>query len=222
MRENLRFMGRMTAGMTHEINNVLAVIRETAGLAQDLAALDVSKASPHGERIIGCLEEVQRQIERGAAVTRSLNRFAHSVDHDREARPVQELMALAAALHDRFVRQHQVDLAVSGASGAPAVDADPFLVIEVLSRLIFQVLADMDAGQGRVHISADPADTGRPRAVRVWPEGGLKTEPSATVSGPSSESSADPAADLIPAMTSNGLSVRPVSDSRSDGWLLCW
>lgn len=214
MRENLRFMGRMTAGMTHEINNVLAVIRETAGLAQDLAALDVSRAAPHGERIIGCLEEVQRQIERGAVVTRSLNRFAHSVDHDRETRSVQELMALAAALHDRFVRQHQVVLDVSSASGAASVNADPFLVIEVLSRLIFQVLADMGAGQGRVHMSADPTDTGRPQAVRVWLEDSAAAD--------SSVSGVDPTVDLVPAMAANGLSVRPVSDSRSDGWLLCW
>ena len=221
MRENLRFMGRMTAGMTHEINNVLAVIRETAGLAQDLAALDVSKASPHGERIIECLQEVQRQIERGAAVTRGLNRFAHSVDHDRETRPVQDLLDLAASLHDRFVRQHQVVLGVSRTPGAASLDADPFLVIEVLSRLIFQALADLGAGKGRVRISADPADTGRPKAVRVWFED-QAADSAPAGSGPAAESGVDPAADLAPAMASSGLSVRPVSGSRAGGWLLCW
>lgn len=32
----IRFMGRITAGITHEMRNVLAVIRESAGLIQDL------------------------------------------------------------------------------------------------------------------------------------------------------------------------------------------
>jgi len=40
----IAFFGRITAGVTHELKNVLAIVNESSGLMQDLLAL--SKEAP--------------------------------------------------------------------------------------------------------------------------------------------------------------------------------
>lgn len=65
-------MARLLASGVHDMRNVLAVIRESAGLAQDMAAL-AGAALPRGERLLAALTEVQSQILQGAALPRAWN-----------------------------------------------------------------------------------------------------------------------------------------------------
>lgn len=212
MRRRLQYMGRMTAGMTHEINNVLAVIRETAGFAQDLISLSGPDSFPNREKALKCLEEVQRQIERGSGFTRALNRFAHSVDHERQTTPVQDIVALAVALNERHVRQKCAVLEAVETEASPALDADFFLVIEALSLLISRAVEDL-GGEGKVLLSFDLKDTGRENSVRVWPE-------HAAPAGPANNSA--PAAELASDLSAFGLCIAPPARESDIGWLLCW
>jgi len=212
MRRDLQFMGRMTAGMTHEINNVLAVIRESAGLAQDLATLGEAAEFAHRDRIVACLGQVQTQIDRGGRLTRALNRFAHSVDHDRGAASMEELIGLTVALNDRHARQHRVTLEYEPGSDAATVETDLFLFVEALSRLIVRAVASLE-GEGKVLLSCNPEDTGMPRAVRVTPQGALT---------PAASADEDPTADLAEEMASCGLSVVLRADNEAPpAWLFC-
>ncbi len=213
MHRKLQFMGRVTAGMTHEINNVLAVIRETAGLAQDLA----SNCGPqdqfiHQERVMRCLQEVQRQIDRGSEATRALNRFAHSVDREMQTLPIRDVIAATMALNDRFARQRNIALENVPTPNGPVIESDLFLVIEILSRLIEQA-ANALVGGGKVLLSFAPEDTGRTKAVRIWPEKADTAQPS--VGG-------SPFAELKEEMQRSGLSVHAPADPAATGWLFCW
>ena len=64
-------MARLLASAVHDMRNVLAVIRESAGLAQDMAAL-AGDALPRGERLLAALSEVQNQILQGAALAEGM------------------------------------------------------------------------------------------------------------------------------------------------------
>lgn len=68
-------MGRLMSSATHDMRNVLAVIRESAGLAQDM--LHVSGTDlPGGRRLHTALEQVQEQVLRGAALAESMGNLA--------------------------------------------------------------------------------------------------------------------------------------------------
>ena len=69
-------MGRLLASATHDMRNVLAVIRESAGLAQDMVQLAAGADKPADPRVIKALKEAQQQILRGAALARLTGHLA--------------------------------------------------------------------------------------------------------------------------------------------------
>ena len=61
------FLGRITAAFTHEMKNVLAIIKESAGLMEDLLALSQEAAFPHRDRFARCLSDDCRRRRSGAS-----------------------------------------------------------------------------------------------------------------------------------------------------------
>lgn len=77
----LTFFGQVSASISHEIKNALAIINENAGLLEDLVLLSKKGLSPDIERLSRLAETVQRQVRRADDLVKKMNRFAHSADH---------------------------------------------------------------------------------------------------------------------------------------------
>ncbi len=76
--QGIEFFGRMTASISHEIKNTLAIVNENAGLLGDLALL-MDKGRPLSpERLTTLAGNIRRQVQRADDIIRRLNRFAHS------------------------------------------------------------------------------------------------------------------------------------------------
>ena len=108
-KKEIVFFGKITAGITHEIKNVLAIISESAGLIEDLCAL-TPEAVPHSERIKKALVTINGQIERGADLSTGLNRFAHSPDSAVKTVDLSEVTGQMIILSQRFARLKNVTL----------------------------------------------------------------------------------------------------------------
>lgn len=109
-REELRFFGRITAGCTHELKNVLAVIKESSGLMEDLMDLAREAPIPHREKFENALAAIKKQVRRGVEITDHLNRFAHSPDAELADIGLNETVRQMAALVQRFARLKKVTL----------------------------------------------------------------------------------------------------------------
>ncbi len=107
------FIGKITAGMTHEFMNVLATIRENSGLMEDLLALCRETSFPHREKFAKTLIIIQKQVNRGMEISARLNKFAHSMDEPKARVEVNELLDQLAFLVQRFARLKQVQLTVN-------------------------------------------------------------------------------------------------------------
>ncbi len=70
-------MGRLSAGVAHEINNPLAIINEKAGLLKDLITME--KNLPH-EKTVELVDSILSSIKRCSAITHSLLGFAKHID----------------------------------------------------------------------------------------------------------------------------------------------
>ncbi|MEJ2186570.1 MAG: hypothetical protein P8Z36_11600, partial [Gemmatimonadota bacterium] len=104
------FVARLTAGATHELRNVLAIVKESAGLVQDLLAMGAS-ADGRADKALG---RIETQVGRGAELLTSLNRLAHGLDRDEDAVDLGEAVEHAVVLCQRYARQRERALEVRG------------------------------------------------------------------------------------------------------------
>ncbi|MCW7753981.1 hypothetical protein OOT00_08280 [Desulfobotulus sp. H1] len=107
--QGIQFSGKITAALTHELRNVLAVIRETGGLMQDVMALTAS--SGHGdERIRKGFQTIGEQVLRGSELMDRLNRFAHTPDRPEEFFDMAEAAKEFFLLTERFCRLKRIEI----------------------------------------------------------------------------------------------------------------
>lgn len=97
----IRFFGRVTASISHEIKNVLAIINENAGLLEDLLLMYEKGGNLDTDRIKNLAGRVRDQVKRGDGIIKNMNQFAHSVDHLIEQVDLNELLSLMVRLAQR-------------------------------------------------------------------------------------------------------------------------
>ena len=108
----LDFFGNMTASISHELKNALAIVNENAGLLGDLALL-MEKGRPLSpERLVSLAGNIRRQVQRADDIIRRLNRFAHSAHEPAASTDLGEVLAFTVALADRLATMKGVALTV--------------------------------------------------------------------------------------------------------------
>ena len=80
--KEIEFIGKITAGVTHEVNNVLASIREISGLMTDILSITNEDSFPRKEKFQTSLQKIQNQVQRGIKLTSQLNKFSHLPDNE--------------------------------------------------------------------------------------------------------------------------------------------
>ncbi len=114
----LQFFGKISASISHEIKNALAVINENAGLLDDLTLMAEKGMPIDPARLRRLAETVMKQIRRADGIVKNMNTFAHSVDEPIKAVNIVEVLAVMRELSARVaaMRNVTVDLRFSGAS----------------------------------------------------------------------------------------------------------
>ena len=108
--KEVAFFGKITAGITHELKNVLAIIRESSGLMGDIISISPEAVVKHQEKIQNSIVRIKDQIERGVNLTDRLNRFAHSTDETLSKIDLQVTTEQLVTLAQRFARLKHVVL----------------------------------------------------------------------------------------------------------------
>ncbi|MGD8867091.1 MAG: hypothetical protein PVI01_05665 [Gemmatimonadales bacterium] len=104
------FIGQITAGATHELRNVLAIVNESAGLIADIVSSPELRGLPKSEKLMRAVGRIETQVKRGSDLLTGLNRFAHSLDHAEDEVDLDELVQQIGFLCQRMARKgrHQV------------------------------------------------------------------------------------------------------------------
>ena len=71
-------IGRLAAGVAHEINNPLAIINEKAGFVKDI--FHFKKEYQKDTRLIETMDDILKSVERCGRITRQLLSFARHMD----------------------------------------------------------------------------------------------------------------------------------------------
>lgn len=81
-RADLVFFGKISASISHELQNVMAIISEAAGFLGDLTEMAKKGGAIQLDMLQTCSKEIQEEIHRGFDTIQQMNRFAHSVDDE--------------------------------------------------------------------------------------------------------------------------------------------
>ena len=134
---HLAFVGRVTASLSHEVKNTLAIISESSGLMGDLLEYTAPPAEwePY-PRLKTLLTTIAEQVERSVVILKRLNRFAHSMDEQLVALDLNDLLMEIASLAQRFARLREVGLETRLCSESLKMRSDPFRIQQVVFHFI--------------------------------------------------------------------------------------
>jgi signal transduction histidine kinase len=154
-----QFFGKMTASISHEIKNVLAIINENAGLLEDLALMADRGAAIESQRLKNMSQAVMKQVSRADAIVKNMNRLAHSVDESAKTIDLNELMELLVALSDRFASMRGVAVQPKLAENPVRLRTAPFFLMNLLW-LCLDFAMDATGEDKTVELVTQKTDTG--------------------------------------------------------------
>jgi len=150
--ERLAAVGRLAAGVAHEINNPLAVIAEVSGYLEDLVA-KVEGALPEplrGELLEG-LPKIRAQIGRGRSITTRLLSFARKSEARVEAADVNAAVDEVLPFLEKQAKLARVTIERNLQPDLPRVAIEELQLEEVLINLITNSIQAMsDRGRGTI------------------------------------------------------------------------
>ena len=128
----LRYFGMMTASISHEIKNVLAIINENAGLMGDLTQMMIKNGAVDLERIHSLTGRFGTQVTRADNIIRNLNQFAHSIEEPVKEIDLRESLELTVALSQRFSAMREVAIDLNLPDTSVNVKTNPFFLSNLI------------------------------------------------------------------------------------------
>ena len=144
-------IGRLAAGVAHEINNPLAIINEKAGLIKDLLGMS-NENPPDKEKLLKQTKTIIQSVARCSEITHRLLGFARHMDIKIEPVAIDALIrdVLGFLEKEADYRDIQVDMQV--ADTLPMVHSDRGQLQQLFLNLVNNAFDAMKKG-GRLEIS---------------------------------------------------------------------
>jgi hypothetical protein len=144
--QGLAFFGAITASLSHEMNNVLAIVNELSGLQDDCLV-----AAEHGrpldaDKLRSTAVRIGEQVERGKAFVKQLNGFAHCVDQGGLTLDAGANLQAVISLSQRFARLRKVALECTLPAEHVELDGCPFDLQHLIYRGIEMALGSSPEG----------------------------------------------------------------------------
>jgi signal transduction histidine kinase/CheY-like chemotaxis protein len=146
--EKLAGLGELMAGISHELNNPLAVVTGHA----ELLLMDGSLEKTVCER----LEKMRGEAHRAKRLVESLLRVARGEAARCEPSDLNTVVAQSIALLQFLLDQNQVRLELELADGLPAISLDPFQVQQLIFNLVNnarQAMMEVPAGARHLQVA---------------------------------------------------------------------
>lgn len=172
------FMGEVTASITHEVQNVLAIIQQSAGLMGDfldlsrkesLKSLGFRKGFQYHDKFATLIAAIGEQVERGSHLIGGLNRLAHVPDSQADTTDVGRSVLLLFSLIGRIARKRRVEFvleAVEGEHKAACAPMQALMALYGVARALVEALSGC-----AVRVSVADCEDG-PMVAFILPEGG--------------------------------------------------
>ena len=128
----LQFFGRISASISHEIKNVLAIVNENAGLLEDFTLMADQGKPIDPARLKMMAAAVKRQVARADEIIKNMNRFAHSIDQTATTVDLDQTIELFIALTARFAAMRSVKVDLQLPASPLTIPTAPYYLMNLL------------------------------------------------------------------------------------------
>ncbi len=143
-------IGRLAAGVAHEINNPLAIINEKAGLITDI--LGISGDLPHKDKLLKQTETILKSVNRCSEITHRLLGFARHMDVKNEPVAVDALIRDVLGFLEKEAAYRDIKVEMNVSDTLPTIHSDKGQLQQLFLNLINNAFDAMKKG-GKLVIS---------------------------------------------------------------------
>ena len=143
-------IGRLGAGVAHEINNPLSIINQKAGLLKDYIML--SEELPPKDKLVGLVNSVLKSAERCGGITHRLLGFAKHMEVQWGNIDLDELIKDVLSFLEKEASYRSIKIDFNYPEEPPTVVSDRAQLQQVFLNIINNAFAAMDDG-GHLEIS---------------------------------------------------------------------
>lgn len=158
----LASVGRLAAGVAHEINNPLAIINEKAGLIKDI--LEVSgDLSQNKEKFLGLINGIFDSVNRCRTITHRLLGFSRRMEMSYDAIDVNDAVNEVVGFIEKEISFRNIRMELNLSKDLPKIVTDKGQIQQVFLNIINNAIDAVDEG-GLIEVSSIIKDN---QVVRV-------------------------------------------------------
>ncbi len=129
-------LGKMAAGIAHEINNPLAIIGEKAGWMKDLLEEEDVARSENFQELQQCVNKIRDQVDRCRTVTHHLLSFGRRIAPIQESVDINRILADTVMLFKSEASFRSIEINTQYDDLIPRVSTDPTQLQQVFLNII--------------------------------------------------------------------------------------
>ena len=137
-------LGKLAAGVAHEVNNPLAVIREKAGWMRDLLEEEDVKASPNFMEFEDAVNKIEQHVERAGNVVHRMLGFARRMEPVCNDLYINDVIKQTTAFLDNEIRFRNIELVWNLAPDLPTIQSDASQIQQVILNLFNNAIDAID------------------------------------------------------------------------------
>ena len=163
-------LGKLAAGIAHEINNPLMLIREHAGWIRDLLEDEKPDKMMHHAEMENAAAKVEQNVDRAKDITHRLLGFARRIDPASESLPLNPIVDQAIAFLQNEANFRGIAIERDFCEEDLRVSTDVGQLQQVILNILDNAIDAVGKG-GRVLVTTRPCEDGHQACVTIHDNG---------------------------------------------------
>ena len=148
----LASIGRLAAGVAHEINNPLAIIDQKAGLMSDILEMS-GESNNHKQKLEDSIKGIRNAVNRCTVITHRLLGFARRMDVSLEEIDINDLLKEVLGFIEREALYQRIQINLSLAQELPRIRSDRGQLQQIFLNILNNAI-DAVGKEGQIEVSS--------------------------------------------------------------------